>query len=40
VSGDPTLATAQIGEVLLHIKVTNALAQIRASLAAGQEGGR
>lgn len=34
VSGDPTKASAAIGESLLRIKVDNALAQIRASLGA------
>ena len=34
VSGDPTLASAEIGEHLLRIKIDNALAQIRAGLAA------
>lgn len=37
VSGDPTLATPAFGEVFLRIKVDNALAQIRASLASGEE---
>jgi creatinine amidohydrolase/Fe(II)-dependent formamide hydrolase-like protein len=32
VSGDPTLATAELGEVQLRIKIDNALAQIRAGL--------
>jgi creatinine amidohydrolase/Fe(II)-dependent formamide hydrolase-like protein len=32
VSGDPTLASAAIGERLLRIKIDNALAQIRASV--------
>lgn len=36
VSGDPTKATAAIGEALLKIKVDNALAQIRALLSAGE----
>jgi creatinine amidohydrolase/Fe(II)-dependent formamide hydrolase-like protein len=34
VSGDPTKATAAIGEAIVKIKIDNALAQIRASLAA------
>lgn len=33
VSGDPTLATPELGEVQLRIKIDNALAQIRASIA-------
>ena len=33
VSGDPTLASSELGERLLRIKIDNALAQIRASLA-------
>ncbi len=33
VSGDPTKATAQIGEVLLRMKIDNAVTQIRASVA-------
>ena len=40
VSGDPTKASARIGEALLGIKVGNAVAQIRASLSAGPEGAR
>ncbi|MDH3271252.1 MAG: creatininase family protein [Gemmatimonadota bacterium] len=32
VSGDPSLATAALGEVQLRIKIDNALAQIRASI--------
>ena len=35
VSGDPTKATAELGKALLQIKIDNALAQIRAGLAAG-----
>jgi len=35
VSGDPTKATAEFGKKLVQIKIDNALAQIRASLAAG-----
>lgn len=34
VSGDPTKASAAIGEVVVRIKIDNAVAQIRASLAA------
>jgi creatinine amidohydrolase/Fe(II)-dependent formamide hydrolase-like protein len=34
VSGNPTLATPEIGERLLRFKIDNAVAQIRASLAA------
>jgi creatinine amidohydrolase len=34
VSGNPTLATPQIGERILQIKIDNALAQIRTSLRA------
>ncbi len=34
VSGDPTLATAAFGETFVRFKIDNALAQIRASLAA------
>jgi creatinine amidohydrolase/Fe(II)-dependent formamide hydrolase-like protein len=37
VSGDPTKATAEIGHALLKIKIDNAVAQIRASLAASAE---
>ncbi len=37
VSGDPTLATPEYGEVFLRMKIDNALAQIRASLAAREE---
>jgi creatinine amidohydrolase/Fe(II)-dependent formamide hydrolase-like protein len=33
VSGDPTKATAELGRAQLKIKIDNALAQIRASLA-------
>jgi creatinine amidohydrolase/Fe(II)-dependent formamide hydrolase-like protein len=33
VSGDPTKATAELGQAILKIKIDNALAQIRASLA-------
>ena len=33
VSGDPSLATAALGEVQLRIKIDNALAQIRSSIA-------
>ncbi len=33
VSGDPTQATAAIGEAIIRIKIDNALAQIRSSLA-------
>ena len=32
VSGDPSLATAELGDVQLRIKIDNALAQIRAGL--------
>jgi creatinine amidohydrolase/Fe(II)-dependent formamide hydrolase-like protein len=32
VSGDPSLATAALGEAQLRIKIDNALAQIRASV--------
>lgn len=35
VSGDPTKASAKIGEGLLKIKIDNAVAQIRASMSAG-----
>ena len=34
VSGDPTLATAEFGQRFVRIKIDNALAQIRAGLAA------
>ena len=34
VSGDPSLATPELGAAMLRIKIDNALAQIRASLAA------
>jgi creatinine amidohydrolase/Fe(II)-dependent formamide hydrolase-like protein len=34
VRGDPSLATPQLGETMLRIKIDNALAQIRASVAA------
>jgi creatinine amidohydrolase/Fe(II)-dependent formamide hydrolase-like protein len=34
VSGDPTKATAELGAAIVKIKIDNALAQIRASLAA------
>jgi len=37
VTGDPTKATAEIGRAILKIKIDNALAQIRASLAAPME---
>ena len=37
VSGDPRLASTEIGERLLRIKIDNAVAQIRASIAARQE---
>jgi creatinine amidohydrolase len=37
VSGDPTKATKAIGEKILKIKIDNALAQIRASLAAPEK---
>ena len=33
VSGDPTKATKAIGEAIVKIKIDNAVAQIRASLA-------
>ncbi|MGH7713899.1 MAG: creatininase family protein [Gemmatimonadaceae bacterium] len=33
VSGDPTKATVELGQAILKIKIDNALAQIRASLA-------
>lgn len=35
VSGDPTKATAELGRALVQIKIDNALAQIRATLASG-----
>ena len=35
VNGDPTKATAELGKALVQIKIDNAVAQIRASLAAG-----
>jgi creatinine amidohydrolase/Fe(II)-dependent formamide hydrolase-like protein len=35
VSGDPTKASAALGKELLELKITNALAQIRAGLAGG-----
>lgn len=34
VSGDPTKATAELGRMLLKIKIDNAVAQIKASMAA------
>lgn len=37
VSGDPTKATAELGKEIVRIKVENALAQIRSSLAAPAE---
>ncbi len=37
VRGDPSLASAELGAVLLRIKIDNALAQIRAGLADRQE---
>lgn len=37
VSGDPTKASAEIGQALLKIKIDNALAQIRAARASSQE---
>jgi creatinine amidohydrolase/Fe(II)-dependent formamide hydrolase-like protein len=37
VSGDPTQASVAIGEALMRIKIDNAVAQIRASLAAREE---
>jgi len=37
VSGDPTKASRELGEKLLQIKIDNALAQIRAAVAAGEE---
>ena len=37
VSGDPTKASAKIGEGLLKIKIDNAVAQIRASMSAGAQ---
>ena len=37
VNGDPTKATKAIGEMILKIKIDNALAQIRASLAAPEK---
>jgi creatinine amidohydrolase len=41
VNGDPTKATPALGEALVKIKIDNALAQIRASIAgAGAEEGR
>ena len=36
VSGDPTKATAELGKQLVQIKIDNALAQIRTSLAGGR----
>jgi creatinine amidohydrolase/Fe(II)-dependent formamide hydrolase-like protein len=33
VSGDPTRASVELGEKLLQIKIDNAVAEIRASLA-------
>ena len=33
VSGDPTRATAELGKAQLDIKINNALAQIRGSMA-------
>lgn len=35
VNGDPTKATAELGKALVQIKIDNAVAQIRAGLAAG-----
>jgi len=37
VSGDPTKASAELGEIMMKIKIDNAVAQIRASLGARQE---
>lgn len=37
VSGDPTKATAELGKALVQIKIDNALAQIRAMLAGGNQ---
>jgi creatinine amidohydrolase len=37
VNGDPTKATKAIGEMILKIKIDNAVAQIRASLAAPEK---
>jgi creatinine amidohydrolase/Fe(II)-dependent formamide hydrolase-like protein len=37
VSGDPTKATADLGKAIVQIKIDNALAQIRASLATREE---
>lgn len=37
VTGDPTKATAEIGEALLRIKIDHAVAQIKASLAAASQ---
>jgi len=36
VSGDPSLATAELGAAFLRIKIDNALTQIRASLGGGE----
>jgi hypothetical protein len=35
VSGDPSLASAELGQHMMRIKIDNALAQIRASMGAG-----
>jgi creatinine amidohydrolase len=40
VSGNPTLATPEIGERLLRFKIDNAVAQIRAAIAAREESRR
>ncbi|MGQ0766023.1 MAG: creatininase family protein [Gemmatimonadota bacterium] len=40
VNGDPTKATPELGERMLQIKIDNAVAQIRASIAATAGGGR
>jgi creatinine amidohydrolase/Fe(II)-dependent formamide hydrolase-like protein len=37
VTGDPTKATAEIGQAILRIKIDNALAQIKARLASASE---
>jgi creatinine amidohydrolase/Fe(II)-dependent formamide hydrolase-like protein len=37
VSGDPTRASAELGEKLLQIKIDNAVAEIRASMARTRE---
>jgi hypothetical protein len=37
VSGDPTKASVEIGHAILKIKIDNAVAQIKSSLAAPME---